>query len=530
MQITCTDLSFHYPDQAEQVFQHLSFTVSDSSRLGIIGPNGSGKSTLLGILTGRLQPSGGMLTCSRPAPRIACIEEDTGDDRLVLASALGAVDQHLATVWTALQKSDDDAAAEFAQLDGYATLAGVQRTLTDTGLPEELWAHPVSSLSVGERLWLRVAEALLSGAGILAFDEPTSHLDIEKRAALAARLQDLKQPYIVVSHDRHFLDLVCTQILELAHGKGRLYAGGYTEYMAAVRTGEEHDQDVYDVQTRKVQQLRKAIGKIKDQAGGIEKLAYKSSSGFFSHKAARMEQRAKAMRRQLERSLAEAQAAKPFIEKKRTFVLDGSARGGVLVSLERVTVRMGTRVLFRDLSMTVRGGEHWCILGPNGAGKSTLLSILLGQRTPDAGEVLRSPSIVTGFVPQQVMLSHGDDLPLDLVRRNGAAETADARLLLGTLGIEGDQVFQPVRLLSAGQQKRVFIAQLIMTKPDLLIIDELEGNLAIDAVTQLEAALLEFPGALVMVTHDAALAQTVGKDFITLDGQGGWAPENRYAS
>jgi ATPase subunit of ABC transporter with duplicated ATPase domains len=533
MQITCTNLSFSYPEQATTLFDGVTFSIADGSRLGIIGPNGSGKSTLLGLLTGRLQPSAGSITRSSPVPLIALITVEEGDDRMVMASALAVRDQHLGNTWQVMQAGADDAldaAATFAAADGYAVLAEVQRTLAQAGVTEQLWYHTVSSLSVGERLWLRVAEATIAGADLLLLDEPTSHLDIQKRAELAASLQELDRPYVVVSHDRHFLDLVCTQVLELAHGHARLYPGGFTRYAAAVAAEEEHDQDVYDTQTRKVRQLKKAIGASKQHAANIESLAYKSSSGFFSHKAARMEKRAKAMRAQLERSLAEAQAAKPFVEKNRVFTFDVTPRGGILAALAAVTVKAGDRILVRDLSMTVRGGEHWCILGPNGAGKSTLLNILLGKRQPDAGTVSLSPSIRIGYVPQQLVLAHGGDVPLDLVRSAGGMTPEDARVLLGTLGIEDDQVFQPVCELSAGQQKRVFIAQIVAGAPDLLVIDELEGGLAIDAVVQLERALSQYGGAMIMVTHDAELAQAVGTRFITLDGKGGWSMENTFGT
>ncbi|MHB8071417.1 MAG: ATP-binding cassette domain-containing protein [Candidatus Cryosericum sp.] len=534
MQITCTNLSFSYPDQATPLFDGVTFSLSDESRLGIIGPNGTGKSTLLGLLTGRLQPTSGTISRSVPTPRIALITIDEGSADLVSTNALAVRDPHLANMWELMQAEPNsdralEAAAAFSAADGYAVVAEVQRFLARAGLPEELWHQTVASLSVGERLWLRMAEAMAGKTDLFAFDEPTSHLDIQKRAELAVTLQELDRPYVVVSHDRHFLDLVCTQILELSHGHSHLYPGGYSRYAATIQAREQHDQDVYDIQTRKVRQLKKAIGGIKGQAGNIEALAYKSSSGYFSHKAARMEKRAKAMRTQLERSLAEARAAKPFIEKKRVFAIDGIMHGGIVASLESVSAVMGGRTLFHDLSVTIRGGEHWCILGPNGAGKSTLLSILLGKRLPDAGTATVSPSVKVGFVPQQVIVAHGEDLPIDLVRSSSGLTNEAARILLGTLGIEDNQVFQPVSQLSAGQQKRAFIAQIVAGAPDLLVIDELEGNLAIDAVVQLERALSAFSGALIMVTHDVTLAQAVGEQFVTLDGKGGWSRENLFA-
>ena len=205
MQITCTNLSFSYPEQATTLFDGVTFSISDGSRLGIIGPNGSGKSTLLGLLTGRLQPSAGSINRSSPVPLISLITVDEGDDRLVMTSALAVRDPHLGDTWQVMQSGADDAleaAAAFAAVDGYAVLAEVQRALAQAGLTEQLWYHTVASLSVGERLWLRVAEATLAGADLLLLDEPTSHLDIQKRAELAVTLQELTQPYVVVSHDR----------------------------------------------------------------------------------------------------------------------------------------------------------------------------------------------------------------------------------------------------------------------------------------------------------------------------------------
>ncbi|MFZ2412945.1 MAG: ATP-binding cassette domain-containing protein, partial [Candidatus Cryosericum sp.] len=208
MQITCTDLTFSYPEQAISVFEGVTFSIADGSRLGIIGPNGSGKSTLLGLLTGRLQPTAGIIGRSRPTPRIALIEIESGDSQQVMASALATRDPLLGAAWSIMQSdsgadSTGEAAVEFASQGGYAALTEVQHVLAGAGLPQELWGHTVASLSVGERLWLRVAEALIADADLLILDEPTSHLDIQKRAQLAAMLQELDQPYIVVSHDRH---------------------------------------------------------------------------------------------------------------------------------------------------------------------------------------------------------------------------------------------------------------------------------------------------------------------------------------
>ena len=531
MLISCTGVSFSFPDQSVPLFEGVTFTLPDDARLGVIGPNGSGKSTLLRLLTGELQPSAGIIMKRTPAPSARLVSLEPGDARTVMESALASLDPRLAATHVVLQSQGSDAAAaaaEFASLDGYAAAARVQRALTQAGLGKCMWAQATASLSVGERLWLRITEALLASSDLLLLDEPTSHLDIRWRADLAAMLQDLDTPYVVVSHDRHFLDLVCTEVLQLQRGTARLFAGGYSASRATLAAEEEHNRDVYAQQTRKVKQLTKAIGAVKAHADTIEAQAYRTSSAFFSHKAARMERRAAALRGQLERSLAEARAAKPFVEKQRRYALPTSQRTGVLVSLVRVSAGAGTRTLFRHLSLTVRAGEHWCILGPNGAGKSTLVEVLSGRRPPESGQRLLSPSVRIALVPQQGGLEHGDSLPVDLVCQAGGCSQQDARLVLGTLGIGEDLAFQRMGLLSAGQQKRVLIATLVAGKPDLLVIDELEGGLDLDAVTGVEQALCTFDGALVMVTHDTALAQSVGEHFMTLDGAGGWSMESPF--
>ena len=531
MLISCTGVAFSYPDRSIPLFTNLTITLSDDARLGVIGANGSGKSTLLRLFAGELQPTAGTITKRTPAPSMRLVSLDPGDSRTVIESALAAIDPRLAATHALLQSQGKDAAAaaaEFASLDGYAVLACVQRTLTQARLGEPTWKQATEVLSVGERLWLRITEALLASCDLLLLDEPTSHLDIRWRADLAAMLQDLDTPYAVVSHDRHFLDLVCTQVLQLQRGTARLFAGGYSASRATLAAEEEHDRDVYTQQTRKVKQLTRAMGTVKSHAAMIEAKAYRTSSGFFSHKAAKMERRAAALRGQLQRSLAEAKTAQPFVEKQRHYALPSSECAGVLVSLVRVSVPVGTSILFRHLSMTVRAGEHWCILGPNGAGKSTLVDVLSGKRAPTSGEVVLSPSVRIAVAPQQAALACGDSLPIDLVCQAGSCSQQDARILLGTLGLGDNFIVQPMRLLSAGQQKRVLIATLVAERPGLLVIDELEGGLDLDALMAMQQALATFRGALVMVTHDAVLAQSIGGHFITLDGTGGWSMDSPF--
>ncbi len=469
--LSCQDLRKAFG--AAPLFEGLSFGIFEGDHIGVVGPNGSGKSTLLKILAGLEPPSAGTRS-ARKRLRLGYVPQDPG-----LAPET--------TVASVLHEGVADLG-----LDPHEAEARIAMAMAKAGFVDE--AEPTASLSGGFKKRLVIARELLREPELLLLDEPTNHLDLDGILWLEDLLPREPEAFLAVSHDRYFLEAVAGRVIELnrAFAEGLLdVKGRYSEYL--VRKDE-----TLAAQASYQESLRNRV------RGEIEWLSRKAKAR--TRKAqARIDEagRLRGELADLDRRSRSAAVAIDFSgterKTKRLLVAEGLSRS------------FGARDVVRDLDLVLSPGLRLGLLGANGSGKTTLLRLLAGLDTPDVGSVERAPNL-------RIVLFDQHRSRLDPVA--GWAK----RFLF-----RSEQLETPVGQLSGGEQARVLIARLILEPADLLLLDEPTNDLDIPTLEVLEESLLEFSGALVLVTHDRYLLDRVSTRILALDGQGGAIPYADYS-
>jgi ATP-binding cassette subfamily F protein uup len=479
------------------IFHGLSIRFDDSERTGLIGPNGSGKSTLMKILAGVEQPDGGTIE-SRRGLRL---------DYLPQLDVFPAGSTPLQVVVDA--QHDSHAA------DEHEREVEAQVLLGKIGF--ERFDQPVESLSGGWRKRLAVARELVRKPDLLLLDEPTNHLDLEGILWLEKLLMNAPFAFVLVSHDRVFLENVTNRVVEL----NRTYAGGYFsingDYADFLEKREEHLAAQQRTEQALAGQVRREIEWLRRGA----KARTTKAKG-------RIQQAGQMMDDLAELRTRNTQTAK--------LELDFNATGRQtrkLISAKGVSKSLGGRTLFHDVNFVLSPGTKLGLLGPNGSGKSTLIRILTGQIEPDSGAVVRADGLRVILFDQnraqldksatlrQALAPRGGDM---VVYRDKPVHVAGwaRRFLFHT-----DQLDLPVGSLSGGEQARILVAQLMLQPADVLILDEPTNDLDIPSLEVLEESLSDFPGALVLVTHDRYMLERLSTELLALDGEGG---ASTYAS
>ena len=471
---------------ATPLFRTISFTVEDGDRIGLIGPNGAGKSTLLALLAGQVEPDEGELAVRKRA-RTAYVPQDSRFEaglsvRDVLERAMSAA--HVAETEREGRLRELAGRTGFERLDAEA-----------------------ASLSGGWRKRLAIAEALVSSPDVLLLDEPTNHLDLAGIEWLEDLLTALSFAVVTVSHDRYFLESTCTQIIEL----NRIYAEGLLRVRGSFSRFLEEKQTYLESQNRQMESLRNRVRtEIEWLRRGPKARTTKSKSRIDT---------ANAMIGQLadmQGRTATGSAGIDFAASQR--------KTKRLVEFDNVACEIGGRRLFSELNFTLIAGSKAGLVGPNGSGKTTLLRLLRGEIEPAEGQVRRADALRLVYFSQMRELDESNTLRRalapegDSVIHNGRpvhVASWAARFLF-----TGEQLNQPVRNLSGGERARVLIARLMLQPADVLLLDEPTNDLDIPTLEILEDNLLEFPGALVLVTHDRYLLNRVATTVLGLDGQG----------
>ncbi|MCW5756678.1 MAG: ABC-F family ATP-binding cassette domain-containing protein [Phycisphaeraceae bacterium] len=486
--LSARNLTKVYPSKT--LFTGVSMHVEDGERIGLIGPNGGGKSTLMKILAGAIEPDAGELTRRRS-----------------LAVAYVGQEDRFATGATPLSVVRDGLAGD----DDHGTDATTRASIALTKLGFADLEQAVSTLSGGWRKRLSIARALAGDPELLLLDEPTNHLDLEGVVWLESFVRQSPIAMVFVTHDRRFLENTATRIVELSAA----YPGGSFESVGNYSTFVERKEAFLEAQLA----AQTAIaGKVRRDTAWLLQGVKGRGTRNYSQVTAAAERREE-LRETSERNRATA--------KTTTIAFNATQRQtNKLLVLHGVGKALGSKRLFENVDLTLTPGQRVGLMGVNGSGKTTLMRILAGDLSPDTGTIKAAENLKVVTFSQ-----HRDSLSQDQSLKEAFQPVGDFIHYRGTrvhisgwaarFLFEPEQLPMKIRDLSGGEQARVLIANLMLTPADVLLLDEPTNDLDIPSLEVLEGALMEFPGAIVLVSHDRFLLERIATEYVALDGKGG---------
>lgn len=484
-----------------EVLKEVTFSLQKGEKMGLVGVNGCGKTTLMRIISGEMEPDGGMVHKNRDL-RIGYLRQvddialsDTVWEALLrVFEPVIAMEKRLRELEGEMERNADPEAAlrltaeyqrlleRFNEAEGYAYEGEMLGVLGGLGLRPEMHDRRVSTLSGGERTRLSLAKLLLQKPDVILMDEPTNHLDLEAIEWLQGYLTEYKGSLLLISHDRYFLDHVCTTMGELLDGRMIKFTGNYTEYMRKRTADFETRMKAYNLQQKEIER-EKAI---------IER--YRSFNREKSIKAAESRQKRLDKLERLEKPVEESHVRFSFEARRRS--------GEEALEVKGLSKSFGDETVFENVSFKLRTGDRVALIGPNGVGKSTLFKILTGQLAPDRGSVKYGVNIDVGYYDQHQQNLNPANTVLDEVWNSfPAMEQSRVRGALGLFLFTGDDVFDTIQSLSGGERGRVALTKLMLRK-DNLLLDEPTNHLDMDSREVLEDALEDFPGTILAISHD----------------------------
>jgi ATP-binding cassette subfamily F protein 3 len=484
-----------------------SFTIHAGQKLGLTGANGAGKSSLLELLLGRLQADSGEVEIDQGLV-IAHVAQETPVGSGSAADFVIDGDSEYRELELRLKTLDavresaafGDAQSRFESIGGYAAAARSARLLNGLGFSAEQQQARVDELSGGWRARLALARALMCRSDLLLLDEPTNHLDLEAVIWLQQWLSMYQGTLILISHDREFLDEVVDHVLHIENGNALLYSGNYSAFES--RRAEHLAQ----MQSQREKQLRE-IARIQ---GFVDRFRAKAT------KARQVQSRMKALSRM-------ELIAQAHVDSALSFSFSPPEKlPRTLLTLESVTVEYGSRVVLKGVDLTFVAGDRVGLLGPNGAGKTTLIKTMAGEIQPVGGQRTPSSETTIGYFAQHSLeqLNPAASALDHLLRRDRRTPERELRSFLGRFAFTGERVLDPVGTFSGGERARLALALLVHLKPNLLLLDEPTNHLDIDMRFSLAKALQDFPGAIVLVSHDRFMLRSVVDEFWLVQNSG----------
>lgn len=493
------------------LFQDISVKFANGNRYGLIGANGCGKSTFMKILGGDLEPTAGnvMLDEGERLGKLRqdqfAFEEMTVLDTVIMGDArLWEIKQERDRIYSLTEMTEEDGMkvgdleAEFAELDGYTAESRAGELLLGLGIEEHLHTGLMSAVAPGWKLRVLLAQALFADPDIMLLDEPTNNLDIHTIEWLEDMLNARNSTMVIISHDRHFLNSVCTHMADLDYGKLTVFPGNYDDYMIAAEAVQAKMRAENDKKKVQIAELQSFVSRFSANAS----------------KASQATSRAKRLEKIELAEIKPSSRQNPFIrfdQDKKLYRL--------ALEVENLSKGFTDQPLFADLSFMCEVGERIAIIGQNGAGKTTLLRTLLGEIPADTGAVKWSENVQIGYFSQD----HGADFAEDLTLFDWMSQwkkpTDDEqaiRAILGRLLFNSDDIKKSVHVLSGGEKGRMLYGKLMLQKSNVLIMDEPTNHMDMESIESLNLALENYPGTLVFVSHDREFVSSLATRIIEI--------------
>lgn len=504
--ITVNNVSMNFSGQT--LFKHVDLKFIPGNCYGIIGANGAGKSTFLRILSGDLEPTTGEVIIPKEE-RMSILKQDHFQyDAYTVLDTVILGNQHLYDIMKekdALYEKEDftdedgvrasELEAEFAEMGGWEAESDASRLLQGLGLPGDILYSEMSSLTAKEKVKVLLAQALFGKPDIILLDEPTNHLDIQAIEWLEDFLLDCEALTLVVSHDRHFLNTVCTNIVDVDYGQIKMYVGNYEFWYESSQLVQRMIKD----------QNRKNEEKIKELQSFIQRFSANKSKS----------KQATARRKLLDKLTVEEMPASsrryPFVG----FKMDREC-GKEILAVENLSKTVDGRKVLDNVSFRVNRGEKIAFVGEDEIAKTTLFKIVMGEMEPDEGTYKWGTTITTSYFPLDNS-AFFNDCDLNLVdwlgqyTADNAEENTESfkRSFLGRMLFSGDDVFKPVKVLSGGEKVRCMLSRMMLFGSNVLVMDQPTNHLDLESITAVNNGLIDFKGVVLFSSHDHEFVQTI---------------------
>lgn len=529
-------ISKSYGDKV--VLEDLSLSINHGDRIGLVGENGTGKTTLANIILGIVQSEAGRRRIPPGVeigylPQEAQVEEDTTLQTFLenatggvheLQVRLSSLEEQMSTgslpkdALASMMEQYGEVQEEFLRRGGYDGTYRFDQVLAGLDLDQIDRSLSLRSLSGGEKTRAMLARLLLSAPNLLILDEPTNHLDFAAIDWLEAYLLSYQGAVLAISHDRHFLNKVVSQIIELSpvNHKLSIYHGNYDYFLAERERLRTQQVAVYEAQQEEIKELQRLI-KAKTHSTKAMKPPSDDDKFQKTFRQENVDRSAAHEIRDAKRRLAELEENRVERPVRRWHInpnfMPEDLVSRDVIRLKDVSKAYDGRALFEDVTAVVRGGERVVLQGPNGVGKTTLVKLILGLERPDTGEIKIASGANIGYLDQEQETLDPECTVLDAYCQGLGGPEAEHRANLHRYGLfAGDQVHQKIASLSTGQRRKLQIARLIARKANMLILDEPTNHLDLESVEQFERALCEFPGTILAITHDRYFIERVATE------------------
>lgn len=512
--ITVTDVSLHFSDR--KLFDDVNIKFTPGNCYGLIGANGAGKSTFLKILSGEIEPATGTVTLG-PDERLAVLKQNHYDyedypviDTVIMGhKRLYEVMQEKDAIYMKADFSEADGIraaeleGEFAELNGWEAEPEAAVLLQGLNIPEELHHQKMSELAAGQKVKVLLAQALFGKPDVLLLDEPTNGLDIATIAWLEEFLIDFENTVIVVSHDRHFLNKVCTHMADLDYGKIKIYVGNYDFWLESSQLATKLQAQSNAKKEEQIKELEAFIAR-------------------FSANASKSKQ-ATSRKKMLDKiTLDDIQPS----SRRYPFVGFSPAReiGNDLLQVENVSMKLDGKKILDNISFTLKKDDKVAFLAKNDIATTTLFKIIMGELIPDSGSVRWGVTTTQAYLPQDTTAEFSSSLSiLDWLRQYASKEEDDdtfLRSFLGRMLFTGEEVKKSVNVLSGGEKVRCMLSKIMLSKANVLVLDDPTNHLDLESITALNDGLIAYKGSLLFTSHDHQFIQTIANRIIVVSDKG----------